>query len=287
MQYELLADTLVERYNAEEGIIVTEGLFWPAAILAGAAASWSYNWYIDTFHNGELPAMLTEHDDEWWWVAGSLFDFTGAMSQPYFQEAKKELAANPDDQWLNIKYWLTFMATIPFTAFNPFAISWKVIKLVSFITGITWITKAISRLFTHMGTMLKGAGAIDRGIPLILAQMSSKGQDAVKMRNVIEKAFNVKIADADILKAAKAKNVKLQPGLVKGVGETGGLFKGAVKLGAGAAKLGGKAGKLVGAGSAMAKWFHNKPGGSGTNQKPIVQGGPPVLYGWEGGRIGP
>lgn len=288
MQYELIADALVERYDVEREEVLAEGAFvWAGILAAGAAASFSFNWWVDNFNGGKLPEILTKNSDEWWWVVGSLFDPSGLMSQPYFAEAEKELAGDPDSAWLNIKYWLTFMATIPLTNFNPFSIGFKVIKFFSFITGITWATKGIVRLFSHMGTLLKGVGAVDRSIPRMLAKMSHNGQDAAKMRNVIEKAFSIKIADADIIKAAKAEKLVLKPGLVKGVGESGGLIGGATRLATGATKLGSKAGKAIGAGSAMAKWFHNKPGGSGTNQKPIVQGGPPVLYGWEGGRVGP
>lgn len=290
MNFEILADSLVERYKNEEVIeeAVIAAIPFLAIIAAGSAWTVALDWYIKNYNNGELPWWLTPEGtgtNEYLWMGLSLFDFTGQMSQVYYQDALKERERNPDDPWNNILVWLTFMGTLPLTNLSP-------IGLIKFVSGYSTVKRAITWIFrSGVGPRLKQAGVIDKGIPAAIAKMSDegKGKEAILLRESTEKALGVKISDESIEAAAKRHNLEIKtPGLikapVKGAGvaaKTKKTLETTGKVARPVSKVGGIAGKLAGAG-AMLGGMAGRSGDTGAKFGAI-----PVQYGWEGGRVGP
>lgn len=292
MRYESIADLVAEKYESE--LIVEAG---PLVFALGAAGAFAANNIIKKYFGGDLPDWMENMSKEWWWAALSIFDPTGIMAYPYVQEAWKDKEADPDSQWANIKFVLAFLATIPGTQI-------KFTSIIKLVTGAPILKRIFTYLFSGVGKAVNNTSVTNRIIPTWVAQSSGKmfnGKDqALIMRESIEKSMGIKISDEAIEEAAKKLGIELKtPGLISRVGGgasrvvsgAGRAVTGAVtRAGANAAKLGTALLKGAGRGGTLATGLMGAGGLLGNGKSlggprtsPVM--GPKVQFGYAGGVV--
>lgn len=285
MQFEAIANRIIEEKQLEYELIYEAG---PLAFVLGAGAAVAAGNIIKKYFGGNLPDWMENMSKEWWWAGLSLFDPTGVMSQPYLQEAWRDVERKPDDQWANIKWVLAFLATIPGTQI-------KFTSILKLLTGAPILRRVITYFFSGVGKAINKTPVTEKIMPLWVAKSSGQmynGVDqATVMRNAFEKSFGIKLSDEAIEKIAKENGIKLKtPGLIsktataigQGAAKTGAA---AGKLGIGALKLAGKGGTLATGLGALGSSIFDKRAGSLGGQRTAPVMGPKVQFGYIGGVV--